>query len=123
MEANMTKAKRDPFTAVDTVGDIQVYPMKWKDSQKVGKLFSKINIDWMIGNTVIPSVNIHGMVDLDEDGEVVLMEESRKALLELIKLATQLNEEQIDELTFIQIGNIVEEYMMLSMLKKKMTEQ
>lgn len=114
------KVKPDPFTAVYEVDGVQVFPMKWRDNVTVGKIFNQINPEWIVGNFCAPKVDDFGMPLKDETGEVIIDTKPQEALLELLKLATRLTEDEIDDLSNVTIAKIIEEYMEISSLKKKM---
>jgi hypothetical protein len=119
----MAKAKRDPFVAVDTVGDIRVYPMKINQSELVSKYFNNINLDWIMSNFVVPKTDELGIPMTDENGDIVPYDKPKNSIIEILKLATKLSDEQIGELDIPTVTKIIEEYMDISSLKKKMMPQ
>lgn len=95
--------KRDPFIAIDTVDvggkPVRVYPMTLGDAPMVEALIQRFNPE---------------LISMS-----MLTEDSRGAIVEIVKLATRLEEEALKEYTVYEIGEIVDSYLGLSKLKKK----
>lgn len=69
------------------IDDIEVYPLTLKQAKQATKYFTKFNID---------------LIEV-----ALLVEESREAILEVIKLATKLSDEEINELDIATIPKII----------------
>lgn len=93
---------KDPFVKQKyMVGNIQIYPMLFEDSEIVAECFTKVNPDGGVGIATLAG------------------EDSRNAVFELLKLATKLPDEKIKKIDIYQMQDIVDEYIGLSRLKKK----
>lgn len=93
---------KNPFTAIDKVDDIQVYPMTLGDSERVSELFTKFNPDVI--------------------GLAMIQKDSRDAMIEVLKIATKLEDDKLSEINVNQAQEIIDMYIGISKLKKKMME-
>lgn len=93
---------KNPFTAIDKVDDIQVYPMTLGDSERVSELFAKFNPDVI--------------------GLAMIQKDSRDAMIEVLKIATKLEDDKLSEINVNQAQEIIDMYIGISKLKKKMME-
>ena len=97
-------SKRDPFIAVDTLDiggkPMRIYPMILGDAAVVEGLIQRFSLD---------SIPV-----------AMLMENSRQAVVEIVKLATKKTEDELQAVTVYEIEQIVDTYLGLSKLKKKM---
>ena len=103
--------------------EYQIYPMKLKHNDKVARLFSKIDAEFLFLNLPMPKVDKEGKEVFDENGDVVLDYEKYDAMLELFHIATRLDKEKLEDV--IDLGNgvqILDEFMNISQLKKKIAQ-
>lgn len=103
--------------------EYQIYPMKLKHKDKVARLFSKIDAEFLFLNLPMPKLDKEGKEVFDENGDVVLDYEKYDALIELFQIATNLSKDKIEDV--VDLGNgvqILDEFMNISQLKKKIAQ-
>jgi hypothetical protein len=110
----------DPGIAIYEVDGIRVYPMIRQDNEIVAKLLSNIRTDWILSNFCVEKQNEYGIPMRDDNGDPIFETKPVECLTELLKMATRLSEEDLGKLENTTISKILEEYIGISGLKKKM---
>lgn len=96
-----------------------IYPMVLKDYQKVNRLFSKINPEFLFLNLPSPKVDDKGNIILNKSNKPVMDMTSYNAMIELFQLALQEPKEEIEQWIDLKNGvHILDEYRQLSGLKE-----
>lgn len=103
--------------------EYRIYPMLLKDYSRVERLLSKMNDQYLYLNLPQPMVDENGNEIVDGNGKMKYDYRAFNAMCELFELALRLPRKEV--LNAIDLDNgvqLLEEYLMISGLKKKMME-
>jgi len=103
----------------------QIYPMLLGDIPKVQRLLSKVNTEFLALNLPEPKLNKAGKEIIDKKTKEVVLDYTKyNAMLELFGLALREPKEDIELWVDLQNGvHLIDEYLQLSGLKKKMEQR
>jgi hypothetical protein len=110
---------------IDKNGDEHtIYPMILGDYQKVDRLFSKINEEFLFFNLPTPKLNRNKNIVIDKTTKEPVMDyTSYNAMMELFELALHEPKKEIEQWVDLKNGvHILDEYRQLSGIKKKIQE-
>jgi hypothetical protein len=117
----------DEFYYTDASGnEHQIFPMKLKESNRVSRLFSKIDDTYLYLN--LPTPKLHKKTQeiiIDrKTKEPVMDTSSYDSMMELFELALQKPKDEIEEIVDLANGvKILDDFRQVSGLKKKLQEK
>lgn len=103
----------------------KIYPMKLKHKDTISRLFAKFHDTYLLLNFPTPKVDLEtDEFVVDENGEIVYDNEKYEAMMEVLKIATNLDEETIlDVIDARNFSIVLDYYRNISQLKKEIASQ